>query len=146
MNFQKETDLKGLSNIRLTNLIFLTFMFLISECNTQKAGEKNIISQSTRYDTIHSNSKPQRVIATPDTIYYRQPDGSELTIFLKGDEHTKRAFTIDGYLIIDNGKGFFEYAIENEKGVIVRTGKRAHNFMERSPEELDFNKQLAKKF
>lgn len=146
MNFQKETDLKGLSYIRLTNLIFLTFMLLIFGCNTQKAGEKNIVSQSTRYDTMHSNSKPQRVIAIADTIYYGQPDGSELTIFLKGDEHTKRAFTIDGYLIIDDGKGFFEYAMEDEKGVIARTGKRAHNFKERSPEELDFNKKLARKF
>lgn len=89
------------------------------------------------------------VIAYPHPIEYKLPDGSKITIVLKGDEKVRWAETMDGYSVLLNKEGFYEYAILNEKGDMVRSGIRAYNFNERTnkqkstlsgiPKKLQFN-------
>ena len=54
--------------------------------------------------------------AYPRKIKFTQPDGSTITITLKGDERSKWAVTADGYTLLSNSKGYFEYAINDERG------------------------------
>jgi hypothetical protein len=49
------------------------------------------------------------VMAYPYPVEITQPDGTKITIVLKGDEHLKWAETIDGYSILRNSKGIYEY-------------------------------------
>ncbi|MCM1377404.1 MAG: M6 family metalloprotease domain-containing protein [Clostridium sp.] len=50
------------------------------------------------------------VKATPRPITVAQPDGSELTIRVMGDERFHAAYTLDGDLIMRNAEGYFCYA------------------------------------
>lgn len=50
------------------------------------------------------------VKATPEPIHITQPDGTELTIRLRGDEFFKYTTTEDGYLIRQDETGVYKYA------------------------------------
>lgn len=51
---------------------------------------------------------------------------------LKGDEFFAYTTTIDGYLITQNQKGFFEYANVDAEEKIVAMGVQVRNINERS--------------
>ncbi|MCG8700331.1 MAG: M6 family metalloprotease domain-containing protein [Bacteroidales bacterium] len=72
------------------------------------------------------------VTAYPDPVKITQPDGSELTVQLKGDESVKWAETYDGYTLLYNKKGVFEYAISDGEGGITPSGIAA--VQERTPQ------------
>ncbi|MHC1704780.1 MAG: M6 family metalloprotease domain-containing protein [Tenuifilaceae bacterium] len=78
------------------------------------------------------------VKAYPYPVEYTQPDGSTISIILKGDERVKWAKTIDGYSILKNGKGYFEYAIHDSKKDLVPSGVIAKNVKERDINDLLF--------
>lgn len=50
------------------------------------------------------------VPAYPRPIVFTQPDGSTITVQLRGDEHRKIKTTTDGYLIKMNKVGYYTYA------------------------------------
>jgi len=52
-------------------------------------------------------------------IKVKQPDGSEITIKLNGDENRKWASTTDGYTLICNNSGFWTYATQDSSGIII---------------------------
>ncbi|MFH2143404.1 MAG: M6 family metalloprotease domain-containing protein, partial [Bacteroidota bacterium] len=84
------------------------------------------------------------VTAYPYPIEFKQPDGSILTILLKGDEKVRWALTSDGYTIIFNSSGTYEYAKLNNYGEMVPSGIKANNFERREVEELNFLIQTPK--
>jgi hypothetical protein len=49
-------------------------------------------------------NKAAAVPAYPKPIEYRQPDGTVVTMQLKGDEKVRWAETIDGYTLLRNKK------------------------------------------
>ena len=60
--------------------------------------------------------------AYPEPVSYRQPDGSLLTVTLKGDAAIRWAETPDGYKILQNPDGFYYYAVEDmAKGMVAST-------------------------
>jgi M6 family metalloprotease-like protein len=65
--------------------------------------------------------------AKPTPIEVTQSDGTHITIILKGDERVKWAETLDGYSLIENKSGIFEYAVQNETGDMVASGIKAAN-------------------
>jgi len=73
--------------------------------------------------------------AYPQLVDYQLPDGTTITIQLMGDEKVKWAETPDGYSILLNQEGFYEYAVLNSDGDMVLSGVRANNVDERSSEE-----------
>ena len=77
----------------------------------------------------------QAVPANPKPIDYRLPDGTTITITLKGDEKVRWAETLDGYSVLLNKDGFYEYCILNEKGDMVRSGIRAFNESQRTNQQ-----------
>jgi len=78
------------------------------------------------------------VPAYPHPINYVLPDGSEITIQLRGDEWVNWAVSSDGYTLLFNQEGYLEYAVHNEWGDLKLSGVRARNEPERSSEERNF--------
>ncbi|MBI5804536.1 immune inhibitor A [candidate division TA06 bacterium] len=58
--------------------------------------------------------------ANPRPRTLTQPDGSKFQATLKGDEHFHFAETADGYSIVQNEKGYWTYA-KQENGLLVAT-------------------------
>jgi immune inhibitor A len=52
-------------------------------------------------------------------IVVTQPDGSKLTILLKGDEYLHFAQTTDGYDLKQNKEGYYTYASRDLEGRLV---------------------------
>jgi len=75
------------------------------------------------------------VTANPAPIQYTQPDGSAITIQLKGDESIHWAETSDGYTILSDSKGFYEYATLDRTGRMTFSGIVARNPEARSAAE-----------
>jgi M6 family metalloprotease-like protein len=65
--------------------------------------------------------------AKPTPIEIKQPDGTIITIIAKGDERVKWAETPDGYSLLRNAEGIYEYAVENENGDMIASGVKAAN-------------------
>jgi M6 family metalloprotease-like protein len=75
--------------------------------------------------------------AYPKRVKFTQPDGSTITITLKGDEHNKWAVTSDGYTLLSNSKGFFEYAINDNRGYLIPSGVVAKDIDKRTTEDKE---------
>lgn len=78
-------------------------------------------------------------------IEYKQPDGTVVTIKLKGDENFSWAETLNGYTLLSNGKSGWEYAVHNADGDLVPSGILAHNASGQTAAETSLLQQLAKK-
>jgi len=52
--------------------------------------------------------------AFPDPIVYTQPDGTTLTVMIRGDERIHWHETLDGYTLLYNQEGFLTYAYLDE--------------------------------
>lgn len=86
----------------------------------------------------------QAIIAYPNPIEYTLPDGSKINIVLMGDEKVRWAQTIDGYSILMNKEGFYEYAVLNDKGDMVRSGLKVSEVMKRSEVEEQLISKVGK--
>lgn len=86
----------------------------------------------------------QAMPAHPGPLDYTQPDGSTLTMFLKGDEYVHWAETTDGYTLLHNKEGYYVYAIKNEDGYLIPSPIIAHQPGERNAKELAFLNQVEK--
>jgi hypothetical protein len=130
-------------------LIILPFLMItFNNCKTQNTYKSKTSTSSNNSNISGSqtaNNRYSRVIAYPDTIIIKQPDGKTLTIFLRGDEKIKRAFTSDGYPIIMNPEGFYEYAISDSHGNLLCSGIRANDPGKRNKEEIQYLKKINKK-
>lgn len=84
------------------------------------------------------------VSAYPYPIEVAQPDGTRISILLKGDEFVKWAQTADGYSLLRNDKGIYEYAMLNLNMDLVPSGLRAKDERDRSSSDLQFLKTLKK--
>jgi len=77
--------------------------------------------------------------AYPYTITYKQPDGSSITITLKGDEHIKWAESEDGYTLLRDKKGYFEYASQDDdRKLLIPSGRIARDINKRSTDDITF--------
>ncbi len=89
-------------------------------------------------NTLFLNEKTFAGIAYPDPIQLNQPDGTTLTVILQGDENFSWAKTIDGYTLLYNDEGVYEYAIRNSSGELVPSGRKAHDMSNRTMSENSF--------
>ncbi|MFZ4413230.1 MAG: M6 family metalloprotease domain-containing protein [Bacteroidales bacterium] len=84
------------------------------------------------------------VPAYPHPIEFTQPDGSKIIIQLKGDEKIRWAETMDGYSILFNKTGTYEYAILDAENNMQTSGKQAKEKESRSTEEISFLNTIPK--
>ncbi len=76
------------------------------------------------------------VPAYPFPFVVNQPDGTTITVMIKGDEYHHYFLTEDGYLITKSKNDIYNYARINEKGEIVDTGIKATDVQKRSASEI----------
>lgn len=76
------------------------------------------------------------VPATPYPVKVIQPDGSELTIRLHGDEHFRYKTTLDGYLLVSDEGGMYTYAKTNVDGRLISSGIQAKNVENRNKNDI----------
>jgi M6 family metalloprotease-like protein len=74
--------------------------------------------------------------ANPNPIAVAQPDGSTLQLRVRGDEWNHWISTVDGYHVIKNQQGVYEYAQLSRSGALVASGQKANNIGQRSNSEL----------
>jgi M6 family metalloprotease-like protein len=77
-------------------------------------------------------------------IEITQPDGSKLTILLKGDEFLHFAQTTDGYDLRQNKAGYYTYASRDADGRLVAGDIVARNVVDRSMLDLAFLSKVKK--
>src|SRR5665647_3870185 len=82
------------------------------------------------------------VSAIPYPITISQPDGSEITIRLLGNEFFHYKTTLDGYLLVPDNKGVLTYARMNTDGKLISTNIKANNIEQRLSTEKEFIKNL----
>ncbi len=82
--------------------------------------------------------------AYPDPQVITQSDGSQLTIQMHGDEWFNWIATIDGYRIVRNKSGVFEYATVLKAGDIVASGIKVSEISSRSIDENTFLQTITK--
>lgn len=95
--------------------------------------------------TSAAQPRPSRVPATPNPIEVVQPNGSKLTIRLFGDERRHYNTTIDGFVIVQNEKGYYCYAKLDKNGNYAPTKTVANNEENRKNCEKNFLKKQIKK-
>ena len=83
-------------------------------------------------------------IAFPGLISFSQPDGTTISIYLKGDEKAKWAETEDGYSLLLNSKGIYEYAVLQDSTNLILSGIKARNIGERSIDDIKLLSSLNK--
>ena len=78
------------------------------------------------------------VPARPGSKIVTQADGSTLKVCLNGDEWYNWMTTEDGYRIVPNSEGIYEYAAYLKSGIIVPTGIKVNDLKSRTKEEYVF--------
>ncbi|MFA5044660.1 MAG: M6 family metalloprotease domain-containing protein [Paludibacter sp.] len=91
---------------------------------------------------IFSVSNLYAVPATPYPVKITQPDGSEITIRLHGNEFFHYKTTLDGYLLVPDSKGVLTYARMDSGGKLLSTNVKANNIERRLSPEKEFVKNL----
>jgi M6 family metalloprotease-like protein len=91
---------------------------------------------------LFSAEKTYAVPATPYPIQVTQPDGSEITIRLRGDEFFSYKTTTDGYLIVPDSKGFYTYARKDISNAFTSTNVRVNNIEKRTATEKKLLREL----
>ena len=82
-----------------------------------------------------TTSMAMAVPAHPGTARITQPDGTELTIRLVGDEYMHFNTTEDGYSIVRRSDGFYVYAQLDSNGKLAPTTRIAHDASMRAADE-----------
>ncbi len=76
------------------------------------------------------------VPAYPKPVKFTQADGTTVTLIMRGDENSKWAQTTDGYTLLYNAKGEFEYAVIDSKGDAIPSGVKASDVARRKSNEV----------
>ncbi|WKN30369.1 M6 family metalloprotease domain-containing protein [Porifericola rhodea] len=82
-----------------------------------------------------SQDHPHAYPPAPYAVRVVQPNGQTLQIIARGNDHVHWAETLDGYTVIKNDEGYYEYAeLRNNK--LVGSGKIATDPANRSMQEM----------
>lgn len=82
--------------------------------------------------------------ASPFAVKVTQPDGSVISIQSRGDERNRWFTTADGYSVVRNESGVFEYVKLNASGLLNSTGLKAADASGRSEVDQLFLRTIPK--
>lgn len=94
---------------------------------------------------LFSYQQASAVPAYPHAIVVSQPNGEELTIYLKGDEKINWMESEDGYSLMYNEDKFVVYAMRDTRGQMIPSSVKASNINERSEAVKSFLNDIPKK-
>lgn len=83
-------------------------------------------------------------IGLPDTILILQSDRSKLHVVCDGNPFISYCETTDGYTLVLDPIGMYEYAAKGRKGDLVPMGMPAKDLRERSPSDIRALKRIPK--
>lgn len=106
--------------------ICLSIFIMVTAANAQESGDKH--PDLRKFDTLTLN----------------QQNGPEINIIGLGKRHLSYSETIDGYTVVRNKNGVYEYAERASKGDLQPSGQVAHDPSDRERDELVFLKKIAK--
>ncbi|MFH0893259.1 MAG: M6 family metalloprotease domain-containing protein [Bacteroidota bacterium] len=86
----------------------------------------------------HNHYLSVGVPASPDAAVVSQPSGQTLTLYLKGDGRIHWAQTTDGYTVLPNSSGYYEYGIIDVNLDLILSGVIAHDPAQREAAEISF--------
>ncbi|MFW5762471.1 MAG: hypothetical protein ACOCXH_15970 [Cyclobacteriaceae bacterium] len=89
-------------------------------------------------DEQNAPQRPGTAPAMPGIINYEMPNGYMLEILITGDEFSSRVYTADGYLLLENQIGYYEYAVYDSQKQVVRSGITALNVPDRSASQMQY--------
>jgi len=92
--------------------------------------------QNLKLPKVKTQIKGNGIPATPKQIAYKQPNGSIIHLFLKGDGAIHWAVSTDGYTLLSNSNGYYEYAKTDGKGNLISSKIIAHDQNARSNDEI----------
>lgn len=93
---------------------------------------------------VLASYKLSGVPAYPGLVTYTLPDSSVITIQLRGDENFHYAETEDGYTLLKNQDGYYEYAVRDHNNHLTTSGVRAKNLYQRSPSDWQIVSRMQK--
>lgn len=96
--------------------------------NTNLTSRRNILTALGACVAFGAMSVPAK--REPFTV--TQPDGTDLTVMLRGDERSHFLLTEDGYFLIETEVGSYEYAAPAADGSMLGTGIAARNAAQRT--------------
>lgn len=82
------------------------------------------------------------ISATPYPVEVKQPDGTTITIRIKGNEFFSYKTTLDGYPVIKGQSGFYHYAQIDGKGNFIDSSIKVSEIGKRAETEQNFINQL----
>lgn len=120
--------------------IFFSLLLAIAQLfsNPTTSDQKNEL-KSDSTELIFSEELPpfSNCPASPYPTQVVQPDNSFITIIGKGNMVNSWTETVDGYTIVRNSSGIYEYA-HQQNGNLVPSGVKANDPSNRSTTELNF--------
>ncbi|MEI6677259.1 MAG: M6 family metalloprotease domain-containing protein, partial [Mariniphaga sp.] len=84
------------------------------------------------------------VSAYPYPVEIIQPDGTKIILIQRGDEHVKWAQTVDGYSVMRNSKGIYEFAVLSNANDMIPSGIPAKNESDRNLKDNEYLSKTAK--
>lgn len=117
-------------------------MVRITCISSKSVNDKKFIRHEQKNHNSVLKDQPVKAPAYPGLINYKLPDGYMLKIYLRGDEHQHTALTPDGYYLVKNDRGYYEYATGNASGELVGSGIIARNPGDRTPETIEYLKSI----
>lgn len=101
---------------------------------------------------LFAQEGPSNCVAAPYPLEVTQPDGSTLTIIGKGNHYLSYSETVDGYTVIQNEKGYWEYATQDQDGRLKASAVLASNpeqrnvleeaFLQKVPQQLRHSNEV----
>jgi hypothetical protein len=85
-----------------------------------------------------SSGQISLVPASPYPLIIKQPDGTKFSVYAKGDEYLHYSVTEDGYTVIKNNRGVYEYAEIGSNGELLPSGIKAKNIKDRGFNDMDY--------
>ena len=87
---------------------------------------------------LFAQNNVSAVPAAPYPLEILQSDGSKIQVLGNGDERFHYKTTLDGYCIVKNISGVYEYAKSNEENLIVPSGIKASDPEDRVRADSEF--------
>jgi M6 family metalloprotease-like protein len=94
------------------------------------------MAQKSTFPKAQYQIQGNGIPAKPGRISYQQPDGTIINIELKGDAAIHWAVSDDGYTLLSNANGYYEYAKLDANANLVSTGMVAKNAASRKSAEV----------
>lgn len=82
--------------------------------------------------------------APPYPIKVKQPNGKEVTIWLKGDERISWRESLDGYTLLQNKQGYITYAVMTKSGKLKPSKFKVTEIEERDEKTTKFLESIEK--